>query len=104
MDKKEIITVLEEWNFWSRPLVETFPRYKYEHAIAQKIKAKEVVFVKGVRRCGKSTLLINHIKNLLQSGIAKENILYVNLEDPRFLPYLSTELLQDIKDAHSLSF
>jgi hypothetical protein len=31
MDKKEIITVLEEWNFWSRPLVETFPRYKYEN-------------------------------------------------------------------------
>lgn len=59
MDKKEIITVLEEWNFWSRPLVETFPRYKYEHAIAQKIDAglsKKVSFEVGK---GRGSLLEN---------------------------------------------
>ena len=38
-------------------------------------KIDEVVVVKGVRRCGKSTLLINEMKRLVASGVAKEQSL-----------------------------
>jgi hypothetical protein len=37
----------------------------------------------GVRRCGKSTYLYQHIRKLLDSGVPKENILYLNFFDDR---------------------
>ena len=50
------------------------------------------VFV-GIRRSGKSYMLYQHIKHLLESGQASiENILYVNFEDERISSISSEEL------------
>ncbi len=100
MDKKEIIAVLQEWNYWSKPFKKTFARDTYETEVARKADTDEIVFIKGVRRSGKSTILINHIHNLVRQGVPKENILFVNLEDPRFATSLSLELLEKIKEAY----
>ena len=100
MEREKIIEILNEWNFWNRPLPKVYSRKKYEDQIEKKYKTEEIIFLKGVRRSGKSTILINHIKNLLQQGVSKEEILFVNLEDPRFVPYLSLELLEEIKNAY----
>lgn len=100
MDKKEIIAILEEWNFWSKPFRENFVRETYEKEVVHKASTNEIIFLKGVRRSGKSTILLNHIKNLSKEGIPKENILFVNLEDPRFATSLSLELLEEIKQAY----
>ena len=37
----------------------------------------------GVRRSGKSTLMLQRIKKLLADGVARENILHVNFFDDR---------------------
>lgn len=37
----------------------------------------------GVRRCGKSTFMFQLIKRLLESGVPKQNILYLNFFDDR---------------------
>lgn len=37
----------------------------------------------GVRRCGKSTFMFQFIKRLLESGVPKQNILYLNFFDDR---------------------
>ena len=37
--------------------------------------------ITGVRRCGKSTLMTMYKDRLLSSGIGKENIVFINLED-----------------------
>jgi predicted AAA+ superfamily ATPase len=37
----------------------------------------------GVRRCGKSTLLFQLVQGLLDSGVSRENILYLNFFDDR---------------------
>jgi len=100
MDKKVILTVLEDWNCWSKPFKESFKRAGYEDEVAKKATTKEIIFVKGVRRSGKSTILRNHIENLIAQGVSKNQILFVNLEDPRFAPYLSLELLEEIKEAY----
>ena len=100
MDRNTIITILNEWNFWNRELPSTIFRKRYEDEFTKKLKLNEIIFLKGVRRSGKSTLLINFIKNLLSSGISKERILFINLEDSRFANYLSLELLEDIKNAY----
>jgi len=100
MEKEKIIEILNEWNYWNKSLPNTHSREKYENEIEKKYKTEEIIFLKGVRRSGKSTILINHIKNLLRNGVQKEEILFVNLEDPRFTPYLSLELLEKIKNAY----
>jgi len=46
------------------------------------IKLKEVVVISGVRRSGKSTLLLQTLKNLIKTEKGG-NILYVNFEDER---------------------
>ena len=100
MDKKEILAILEDWNFWSKPFRESFVRKTYETEVVRKASTNEIIFLKGVRRSGKSTILLNHIKNLIKEGTPKENILFVNLEDPRFASSLSLELLEEIKQAY----
>ena len=100
MDKKEILSILEEWNCWSKPFKESFSRNAYEEEVLAKSTTNEILFVKGVRRSGKSTILRNHIENLIASGVPKEEILFVNLEDPRFAPYLSLNLLEEIKKSY----
>lgn len=100
MDKKEILAILEEWNYWSKPFRTTFARKTYEAEVAHKAGTGEIIFLKGVRRSGKSTILLNHIQNLIRQGVPKENILFVNLEDPRFATELSLELLEEIKQAY----
>ncbi len=100
MDKKEILAILEEWNFWSKPFRESFPRKTYEAEVAHKASTNEILFLKGVRRSGKSTILLNHMQNLIEQGVPKENILFVNLEDPRFASFLSLDLLEAIKQSY----
>lgn len=46
------------------------------------IKGKATVFV-GVRRCGKSTYMFQLMKRLLEEGVPRQNILYLNFFDDR---------------------
>ena len=98
MNKEEIINILNDWNYWNKSLPSTFDRI-YDKEVIKKAK-KEILFIKGIRRSGKSTILKNYIKYLLQNGVKKEEILFVNLEEPRFANNLSTSLLDDIKLAY----
>ncbi|MCL1833935.1 MAG: AAA family ATPase, partial [Leptospirales bacterium] len=48
-------------------------------------REKQVIkVVSGVRRCGKSTLLSQYIKLLMATGVDREQIISINLEDPEF--------------------
>jgi predicted AAA+ superfamily ATPase len=100
MEKLEILEILNEWNYWNKDLPRIISREFYDKKIGTFIKNDEIVVLKGVRRSGKSTLLLNQIKKLIQNGVDKKNILFVNLEDPRFTNSLNIELLQRIKDVY----
>ncbi|MGD9553369.1 MAG: ATP-binding protein [Arcobacteraceae bacterium] len=100
MDKSEIIAVLNDWNYWNKEITGIKKRPSYDEKIAKFISKDEIVVIKGIRRCGKSSLMLSQIKSLINSGVPKENILLVNLEDPRFLNHLDVELLEDIKNTY----
>ena len=100
MNKDKIFEILNDWNFWFKPLPKTFERESYESEIARKSLAGEVIVIKGVRRSGKSTLLINEIKRLIETGIDAKNILFVNFEDQRFRMFDEKTLLEDIKNIY----
>lgn len=46
----------------------------------------------GIRRAGKSYLLLQRIHELLSAGVAEDSILYVNFEDERLLELTAQEL------------
>lgn len=46
----------------------------------------------GVRRCGKTYFMYQLISSLIDSGIPKTNIVYINLDDDRLLPLNGDEL------------
>lgn len=100
MEKLEILEVLNDWNYWNKELPNIFPRDAYDKKITTFLQNDEILVLKGIRRCGKSTLLLSQIKQLLKNGVDKKNILFVNLEDPRFINHLSVDFLQKIKDVY----
>lgn len=45
-----------------------------------------ISIVMGVRRCGKSTLMETIMASLVAKGVSRENIVWLNFSDDRFLP------------------
>jgi len=48
---------------------------------------RQIITITGIRRCGKSTLAKEAINYLIENGTEPANILFVNLENPYFLPF-----------------
>ena len=82
MEKLEILEVLNDWNYWNRDLPKTISRDYYDKKINSFIENDEIVVLKGIRRCGKSTLLLNQIKILCEEGIDKNDILSIKMYSP----------------------
>jgi len=56
------------------------------------LNSPHIVDILGVRRCGKTYYMFQLIADLLNSGIPKSNILYINLDDDRLQPLNGDEL------------
>jgi len=99
MEKSEILVILNDWNFWKKEQETGIKRDELIKKIKELSETKEIVVIKGVRRCGKSTSLLQYCKELIDSGLEKKDILIVNFEDPRF-KNLSLELLNKIYEIY----
>ncbi len=100
MEKERIIEILDDWNFWSKTPYTGIQRGEYLERFENLKKTKQVVFVTGVRRSGKSTLIKQYIKKMIDKGEDKKNILYINFEEPKFLDDLSIEFLDEVYQAY----
>jgi len=60
----------------------------------------KVVVLTGIRRSGKTSLLFEAINRLLATGVSRERIVYLNLEDDRIFPVIASEL-DSILQAHA---
>jgi len=84
MDKSEIIEILSEWNFWSEDRETGILRDNYVEETLNKLNLGKVVSITGVRRSGKSTILKQIVKKLIEET-RRENTLIVNFEERRWL-------------------
>ena len=100
MNKSKLFGILNDWNYWDKPVPEFFPRDEYQGKINKYLSTGEVIVLKGIRRSGKSTLLINHIRHLIGKGVNKKEVLFVNFEDPRYDGELNSELLEQIFEVY----
>ena len=99
MNKNEILEVLEDWNFWRKDQDTGFPRLQYLKQLQSLKDSNQIIVITGARRSGKSYLMRGFAKKLINEGTSKNNILFVNFEDPRFYK-LDTKLLQKIYETY----
>jgi len=99
MKSSEIMEILLDWNFWKKEIDVGIERTYLINEIQRLSRIGEILVISGVRRSGKSTLILQFCKSLIQSGVAKENILIVNFEDPRFTS-LDLTLLNKIYECY----
>lgn len=89
LSKSEIQTIIDDYK---TPL-KTVPRSLYVDKILDYLSRKEVLILKGIRRCGKSTIMRQVLSKI-------ENGVYINLDDYRFFNHKSIELLEKILNMH----
>jgi predicted AAA+ superfamily ATPase len=95
--------ILSQNRHWNKPYEDLYERDVFEDMVKQ-LNVKHIQVLQGIRRSGKSTLfklLINH----LSQDIDPQEILYVNLDDPFFIPYSddATKLHDVIQTAQKLT-
>ena len=101
MNHPDIIESLIPWNFWKKKPFTGIPRETYLSKLNDWIDIPEVIVVTGVRRAGKTTLLLQVLDNLIKErGILPVNTLYVNFEDPKLSANGTENIIQSIMDAY----
>lgn len=101
MTKDQIIETLLVWNFWEKEIDTGILRPGYLNHIERYLKTDEIVALTGVRRSGKSTILLQVLSELINKrGIPAVNTLYINFEDPKFYNSLEIKLLDSIWEAY----
>ncbi|MBS3141284.1 ATP-binding protein [Candidatus Woesearchaeota archaeon] len=94
---------LNEWNPWweNKELINELigiTRDEY-NLLVNSIEIREITIITGVRRSGKSTLMYQMIKKLLEKGISSKQILFVNFDDKK----LSPDSLDDIYESYRIN-
>lgn len=84
--QKELREIIE-----TNKLPSSKPRKKYLKEITPWLKRREIIIIKGIRRCGKT-----HIMYQLMKTLPTGNVFYIDFDEYRFEPHLSVELLEEI--------
>jgi hypothetical protein len=87
--------ILKTRNFWgSLQKAPGIKREAYLNKLIEESQNENISAMMGVRRSGKSTLLIQLIEELIRNKDVKtENTLFINFEDPRLIDLLSENKL-----------
>lgn len=97
--KDEIFKILNDWNFWEKDLETGILRPFYLEKLKKLLESEQIITITGARRAGKSFLMRQLAKDLEKKGVSKNQILIINLEDPR-LPELDSSVLQEIYETY----
>ena len=95
-----LLKTLKKENFWEQELDTGIERSLYLQKLQQYIPRKEIIVLKGIRRCGKSTIMRQLMKRLINQSVAKEQLLYINLESYELRNSHSLELFEKILDVY----
>jgi uncharacterized protein len=87
----------EEYN-----LTHVIEREKYLHVLKENIENKHIIFLTGLRRVGKTTLMKLVIKHLLVKRIESKYILYVSVDDYLLKDTTLLEIISEHKKIHKI--
>ncbi|MGC9106322.1 MAG: ATP-binding protein [Thermoprotei archaeon] len=81
-DRENVVRALVDWNFWAKEQFTGVPR-RYAEELLRLMETGLAVDLVGVKRSGKSTVINQAVKRLIESGVDPKATLIVNFEDPR---------------------
>ena len=84
MDKNEIIQILHDWNFWTQQPKTGLKRGFYLDRLNALSSSAFASSITGPRRAGKSIIMRQFARHLIEEGVEARNVLHVNFEDSRF--------------------
>ncbi|MBI5073366.1 ATP-binding protein [Candidatus Woesearchaeota archaeon] len=95
---------LYKQNPWWNALFEekSYRREIYTEKILSALTSKEIIFLTGLRRVGKTTLLKQIISHLLKKT-KPEDILFLNLDSFAFIDYSIHQLVEKYREIHKKS-
>ncbi|OGF45805.1 MAG: hypothetical protein A2452_10685 [Candidatus Firestonebacteria bacterium RIFOXYC2_FULL_39_67] len=74
-----------------KELIKESQEFEFPEIVQRDVKipsdTKKIITVTGPRRSGKTYLFYNKMKELAASGVPRENMFYLNFDDPRVLPF-----------------
>ncbi len=79
------------------------PRKKYLELVVSNLENKQALIVVGSRRVGKTTLIHQTIKHLLQKGIEAKHLVYLPLDHPSLQGKKILELLEQVRTLHGFA-
>jgi len=69
MRKEEIAEILADWNFWGKELNSGIKRDEYTDKAISFLKTSMIVTITGIRRAGKSFILRQIARSLIDKGV-----------------------------------
>src|SRR3989344_5711856 len=91
-------------SWWERKFEDrSFKREIYLNEIVKNIKTKEIIFLTGLRRIGKTTILMQVINKLLADKTKPENILFIRLDSFNLLEYSIHQIIEEYRKLHKKS-
>src|SRR3989344_900258 len=101
----EIASELYKQNpWWGEKFEEkTISRSIYLDEIKKNLKTKEIIFLTGLRRIGKTTIMRQTVKTLIDANIKSENILFLNMDSFNLLEYSVHQLIEEYRKIYKKS-
>lgn len=98
---EQILTIFNPW--WEGPFKsEGILRERYLSQLERKENTKDVVFVTGLRRVGKTTLVRQHIESMIRRGRDPRRILYFSMDHPALVKESILDILDSYRRIHGL--
>lgn len=100
----EIETELFKQNPWweGKFKEESYSREKYLTQLFKNVRSKEILILTGLRRVGKTTILKQMIKKLLEDN-KPEDILFISLDSFNLLEFSIHQLIEEYRKVHKKS-
>ena len=89
-----LLQILNDWNPWGHKINPGIKRKSYIKEIYSVMERKEIIILKGIRRCGKSTIMRQLVNELIKKDVDKKQILYLNFDDYRLKKFQKIELFE----------
>ena len=102
----DIQTILERYNPWWYKKYDSIgiKRNIYLKLLEENLKNKQTIFITGLRRVGKTTLIKQFITRLIERGIYAEKIFFAPFDDPSLSSIKIDELVDEFRKLNSLKF
>jgi hypothetical protein len=98
---EQILAIFNPW--WEGSFkAEGIRREEYLSLLDQKRKTKDIVFITGLRRVGKTTLVRQYVERLIDGGEDPRRIIYFSMDHPGLVKESILDVLDAYRRSHGL--